>query len=220
MYMQRITMQAANGRMPDLFELVRAEALARQSDNLRIAITTPITGMGTQISVNIRFESLSELQELRDRNRDDAHFQAFIGRIAPLMAGWIETELWESIIPPPEGVTPHYVQMVKLTPTLGKNFELVSVMSDRARERQAGGLNCALWDEVAGDPLRINFALLFDSLADYERYRSENRNNPAFQSFMNRVSPMLDKSPQFELHEVMVPFQAARQREMVGAAQR
>ncbi len=220
MYMQRITLQAAPGRMPDLFELVRGEALARQADGLQIAIAAPLTGMGTQITVNIRFDTLAELQALRERNRDDAHFQAFMGRMAPLMAGWTETELWESAVVPPQGVTPRYVQGVKLTPALGKNFELASLMMDRAHERQAGGLNCLLWEEVAGDPLRVNFTLLFDSLADYEHYRAQNRNAPAFQAFMNRVAPLLAKSPQFELLEVMVPFQAARQREMAGAAQR
>ena len=220
MYALRMTQFAALGKMAELREVHAAQARVRQAQGIRASLTAPIVGGAPRLIIGLAFETLADLQALRERNLSDKQFQAFAAKAAQLIAKPGESELWEVLTPAQTGSDPSYLQRITYTAAMGKNRALHEMLEKRVAQRQAEGVRCSFSVQMASDAARYSVINLFASLADFEAYRNRMRADASAQDFLEKLTPLLAASPSVELSEVIVPFQPVAARELAAAATR
>ena len=219
MFTQRIVLTPALGRAAELVEVLSERVRGQQAQGLRASLSSPITGHG-RVVVNIGFETLAGLQVFREKNRQDATFQAFQTKIAPLQAKLATFELWEVTIAGNPATPPKYVQRIVNTAAPGQANALKELLSLRVRENQEKGVTCALSQQIASDAPRFGMAVLFASLAEFEARRAQLMADSTAQQFMTKLAALCSTHGEVELSEVLIPAQLAALREMAGTATR
>ena len=219
MFTQRIVLTPALGRAAELVEVLSERVRGQQAQGLRAGLHSPLTGHG-RLVVGIGFETLAGLQAFREKNRQDATFQAFQAKIAPLQAKPATFELWEVTIAVNPASPPKYVQRIVTTAAPGQANALKELLSQRVRENQEKGVTCGLGQQMASDAPRFGMVVLFASLAEFEARRAQLMADSTGQQFTKKLAALCSTHGEVELSEVLIPAQLAALREMAGAATR
>ena len=100
-----------------------------------------------------------------------------------------------------------YMQRVTIYPIPDNIAEVRTLLVERAKARQAAGMQLALSELVAGnDAPQFTVAVRFDDLAAFEASRKRDQSDADFQKFVARLTSLLRRSNAFDLAEVLVPM--------------
>ena len=220
MYIQRNTYSAAIGKGEDLRQLLNEAIIGYQADGIRIGLSRLVYGEAGQLTTITVCESLAELQATRERILAGSAYRTRVAQTIPLLSRQPVSSLVEPIIPFPEGgTTNRWGQRVVFTPLVGKLPELRSILEERVRARQAE-VRISLAQTVFGAEQALILNLSLPDFAAIDALRESNRTDPNFIAFQERIQPLLARAGELSLHEILVPVQPARAREMAGAATR
>jgi len=102
-----------------------------------------------------------------------------------------------------------YMQRVTIYPDPEKVADVRSMLSERAKARQAAGIRLALSEMVAGgDAPQFTVSIVFDDLAAFEANRKRDQADGDFQKFVGKLSSSIRKPSDFDLLEVLVQMPA------------
>ena len=100
-----------------------------------------------------------------------------------------------------------YMQRISIYPDPEKIADVRSMLVERVKARQGGGLRVALTELVAGtDTPQFNVSTLFDDLAGFEAQRKRDQADGDFQKFVGKLSSLIRKPTAFDLMEVLAPM--------------
>lgn len=220
MYVQRNTYSAAVGKGDALRQLLQEAVTGYQADGIRIGLSRTVFGVAGELTTITLANSLAELQATRERIVGASAYRARVAQSVALLAAQPVSSLSEPIIPFPEGPNPNrWLQRVVLTPAVGKLNELRRLTEERVRARQSD-LRIALLQTVFGADQALIVNISLPDFAAVDALRETNRTDQDFQRYQEEIQPLLARSPEVTLFEVLVPVQPAATREMAGAATR
>ena len=99
-----------------------------------------------------------------------------------------------------------YIQRISHYPAVGKGPELRALLEEWARTAPSRGFAHNLTSQLLSSegPNFIN-GIRHENLAAFETYPERSRANPGFGPFATKEEPLLDRSAQSELVEVLIP---------------
>ena len=99
-----------------------------------------------------------------------------------------------------------YIQRISHYPAVGKGQELRALLEEWARTAPSRGFAHNLTSQLLSSegPNFIN-GIRHENLAAFETYPERSRANPGFGPFATKEEPLLDRSAQSELVEVLIP---------------
>jgi len=137
------------------------------------------------------FPTLAEFDEWRRSWKPDPSVAEHFGRPP-------STALWEIPQATTGGLRPAGKFTTRWTydPAPGKGRELRELLEQRTKEVAAAGRTASIWVRVSGGPLSLAMVAELDSLAALEQLRAARLADPATQTFMQRLTPLLAAPPE------------------------
>ena len=202
MYTQRVTFFPAIGKGPELRPILEERARLRQAQGVRANLQTTVFAGEQRFNLNLQVDDLGALDAVR------AKPLPVDTRIAPLTRQPNHLSLYENLLAAQAAPTPaRYIQRISRMPLPGKGRELIALVLERAKARQAEGIRTSISVQVAGaasGTLVTN--LIFTSLAELEKQRARNQTDAAQQQFQATVATLAGPN-RVEIFETLVPFQ-------------
>ncbi len=218
-YLQRNVYTPAIGRALALRTLFEDRIRIRQATGLRTGLNTRLGGDGPRLAVSILHDNLAAFEAFRDGLAAEPGYAEFGEQVEEHLGAHAETSLSRIIVPLPDrSQWGRYVVRVSYAPLLGSASELIALTTDRARLRESQGRSTALVAGAIGTNL-ITLIIGFRSLAEYEAFQDENREDPTYRAYQERL-PALAATVSQELYEVLIATQSDPVRELAGSARR
>ena len=220
MYVQRTTYSAAVGKGEDLRQLLQEAVIAYQADAIRVGLGREVFGTAGELTTIVLADTLAELHTTRERILGGAGYRTRVAQSIALLSTQPVSSLLEPIVPFPEDrPAGRYTQRVVLTPAVGKFNDLLRLTEERVLSRRAQA-RIALSQTVFGADQALVINISLPDFAALQALREHNRTDSAFIAFQEQIQPLLARTTQVSLHEVLVPVQPAAIRELAGTATR
>ena len=207
MYIQFIHHCPAPGKGPELRALLEEWAKTAPARGFRHNLGSRILGPEGQDFVNgIQHEDLAAFETYPQRSQANPAFATFSARQQPLLSRPAVTDLYEVLVPAPAGPR-RFTYRVGLYPAIGKGPAVRGLLEDRVKALQGRGFLYGLQAKMFSEDGPVFAAGIgFEDLTALETYLQNNRRDPEFQAFNEKIQPLLGRPIKSELYQVLVPF--------------
>jgi hypothetical protein len=210
-YVTRSTWYPILGKERELRSLAEEYIKDRQARGQKIGLLQRMySPTGSELSLVQRYADLAEVERIRAENLADSTFQTALAAANSLSRAPSINQLLEVLVPMAgPGAPAKYLRTTTFAQAPGKLPELVPLMQEEVKRRQAerpAGLRVDLF-ALDGPTLGVNVG--YQSLADLESARRAALASQEYRDHMARVTALIQSPPRSQLFEWLIPVPPA-----------
>ncbi len=206
-YIQQNSRYPAIGKGRELRALLEEWARTAPSRGFALNLISQLGSVVPVFTIGIRHENLTAFQTYPERNRANPGFGPFIAKMRPLVAGPIQSALFQELIPPPSQVSSlSFRYRVSRYPAIGKGPALQALLEERVKAMQAHGIRSLSRQMFGSEGTVFASQIGFQDMASLEAFLDNNQRDPEFRAYAEKVQSLLARPSKTELLQVLVPF--------------